>query len=70
MAIAESALRNFGIKGLQRSGFRGGSLLGSAVGTAIGIGFGLFQDNAASFIPRSTKGGYRKPNVGIQLDGS
>ncbi len=41
MALAEPALRAFGVAKLQRLRFRGGSLLGTAIGTAIGIGFSV-----------------------------
>jgi len=41
MALAEPALRQFGLQRLQNLRFRGGGLLGTAIGTAIGIGFGI-----------------------------
>ncbi len=44
MALAEPALRQYGLRGLQNLRFRGGSLLGTAVGTAIGIGSYLLKD--------------------------
>ncbi len=41
MALAEPALRQFGIQKLRNVRFRGGNLLGTAIGAAIGIGFGI-----------------------------
>ncbi len=41
MALAEPALRQFGLQKLQNVRTRGGSLLGTAIGSAIGIGSGL-----------------------------
>ncbi len=67
MAIAESALRQFGLKGLQRSGVRGGNLLGTAAGIGIGIGWGLYQDYAMSVVPIDT-GHWRQPKPGVALD--
>ncbi len=44
MALAEPALRQFGVAKLQRIRFRGGSLLGTVIGTAIGIGYSIASD--------------------------
>ncbi len=49
MALAQPALRQFGIQRLQNLRFRGGSLLGSAIGSAIGIGYGLVKDYEFGF---------------------
>ncbi len=44
MALAEPALRQFGLRKLQGFRIRGGSLLGSAIGTGVGIGSYLAQN--------------------------
>ncbi len=44
MALAEPALRQFGLRKLQNLRFRGGSLLGTAVGTGISLGYGIAAD--------------------------
>ncbi len=68
MAIAEPALRNFGIQGLRRSGIRGGNLLATAVGAGIGIAWGLYEDYAMSIVPISPGGHIRQPKPGVSLD--
>jgi len=49
MALAEPALRQFGVQRLQNVRIRGGSLLGTAIGSAIGIGYGLAKDYDLTF---------------------
>ncbi len=69
MAIAESALRHFGIKGLTRLSVRGGGVIGSAIGSGIGIGYGLYQDYAMSIVPIKPSRQFQRPNVGVDLTG-
>ncbi len=67
MAIAEPALRQFGIRGLQRQSLRGGNLLASAIGVGISVGWNLYQDYAMSVVPIDG-GHWRQPKPGVSLD--
>ncbi len=49
MALAEPALRTYGLHKLQGYRLRGGSLLGTAIGTGIGIGYSLTKDWEVTF---------------------
>ncbi len=44
MALAQPALRQFGLQKLRNLRFRGGSVIGSAIGIGVSIGFSLTQD--------------------------
>ncbi len=61
MALAEPALRQFGVYKLKSISTRGGSLLGTAIGTAIGIGYSLTKDWQVTF-PWSSVEQPRIPN--------
>ncbi len=49
MALAQPALRQFGIQKLRNINTRGGTLLGTIIGTAIGLGFNLAADFEVTF---------------------
>ncbi len=69
MAIAEPALRGFGLQRLKGGSARGGSILGTAIGLGLGIGWGLYEDYAMSVVPVNPGDIYKKPQLGVSLNG-